>query len=140
MTPEQRTQSKKRKARRKRAKKQRQKNMQAFGTPYSHSAWDSMRKDHLALYPECRICGDINKGNHVHHLRYRGTMEQKRGTYERPGDLVTLCAGHHYGLHSEHALTKKKLTLDKFTLQYIEEQSVILSYELEEFLDFRQNE
>lgn len=138
MTPEQRAQSKIRKARRKRANKQKRKNMEAFGTTRTHSAWEWMRKDHLALYPECRICGHINPSNHVHHLRYRGTGDENRGTYERPGDLVTLCKSHHYDLHAEHKKENKQTRLDTFTLRYIEDKSIELSYDLEAFLDFQE--
>lgn len=61
---------------------------------YSREAWKKMRKCHLTTYPECRMCSDTDDVV-VHHLRYRG----RRGESERPGDLVTLCRGHHDALH-----------------------------------------
>lgn len=57
-------------------------------------AWQSLRKNHLLTYPECRACG-TEEDVVVHHLRYRGP----RGTSERPGDLMTLCVTHHDDLH-----------------------------------------
>lgn len=62
---------------------------------FDRAKWKKMRKDHLAVYPECRVCGTLNDVV-VHHLRYRG----KRGESERPGDLMTLCAEHHNALHA----------------------------------------
>lgn len=77
--------------------------------------WKSTRKNHLLLYPECRICEDSNDV-HVHHLRYRG----KRGSSELPGDLVTLCAFHHDEFHRIYGRAgKHKGSLVKNTLEYI---------------------
>lgn len=63
-------------------------------TKRKSSAWTEMRHNHLAVYPECRVCGATDAVV-VHHLRYRG----KRGESERPGDLITLCEFHHNELH-----------------------------------------
>lgn len=83
--------------------------------------WRKMRAAHLALYPECRICGEIDKSNHVHHLVYRG----KRGLLEKPGDVVTLCEFHHNKLHKYH---KRGTNLNDFTLSFIAEEVLFLSY------------
>lgn len=56
--------------------------------------WAKTRANHLATYPECRVCGDEREPV-VHHIRYRG----KRGASEISGDLVTLCSAHHDQLH-----------------------------------------
>lgn len=64
------------------------------------SAWTTMRKNHLLVFPECRACGSTTRVV-VHHLRYRG----KRGESEQPGDLVTLCAFDHDQLHYQHGST-----------------------------------
>jgi ribosomal protein L32 len=66
------------------------------------NAWWQLRANHLAAYPECRVCGVVD---HVHHLCYRG----QKGTSERPGDLITLCELDHNGLH--HALGQRGLAV-----------------------------
>ena len=86
--------------------------------------WRLLRADHLRLYPECRICDIVNKSNHVHHLKYRG----KKGESEKPGDLVTLCKDHHNELHQ--TIGNRKLY--EYTLQFIEEKTLELSYKYQE--------
>lgn len=79
------------------------------------SAWRRMRANHLALYPECRICEDINDV-HVHHLRYRGP----RGLSELPGDLVTLCSFHHNDFHKKFGTAgRHEGSLVKNTIAYV---------------------
>lgn len=78
--------------------------------------WSSTRKNHLLVYPECRVCGEIDPSNHVHHLRYRGV----RGVSEKPGDLVTLCRDHHNELHA----TMNGGSLVVHTVEFIRERSL----------------
>lgn len=88
------------------------------------NVWKETRRRHLDIYPECRICGEISKSNHVHHLMYRGT-ENQRGLYERPGDLVTFCAFHHNNFHKKYPTSDKpfgsKRNYIKETKKYIRE-------------------
>jgi hypothetical protein len=83
------------------------------------SPWWTTRANHLALYPECRICGDAEHV-HVHHLRYRGA----RGLGERPGDLVTLCVEHHNEFHRVYGrageIRAGRDGLARLTIQFIE--------------------
>lgn len=79
--------------------------------------WRKTRAAHLRVYPECRICGVVNRSNHVHHMVYRG----RRGKSERPGDLVTLCHDHHNQLHRLHRGGKADV---KATLAFIEQCQV----------------
>jgi 5-methylcytosine-specific restriction endonuclease McrA len=77
--------------------------------------WLTMRANHLALYPECRICEDVEDVV-VHHLRYRG----KKGVDEQPGDLVTLCRFHHDGFHRIYGTAgRHRGSLVRNTLEYI---------------------
>ncbi len=80
----------------------------------AQAAWRKMRANHLAVYPECRICGDTENVV-VHHLRYRG----KRGESEKPGDLMTLCAFHHDRYHQRVGRGK---TTPASTLAYVQEE------------------
>lgn len=85
--------------------------------PATWREWKAMRLKHLAVYPECRICG-TETDVVVHHVRYRGP----RGKSERPGDLVTLCANHHNDLHRVLGPTPK---LD-YQLSFIRETALQL--------------
>ena len=86
--------------------------------PKPYAAWKKMRSNHLALYPECRICEDPNDV-HVHHLRYRG----KKGVDEKPGDLVTLCSFHHNDFHRIYGQAgNHKGSLVDNTIAYIAER------------------
>lgn len=84
---------------------------------YDRAAWKSMRKRHLALYPECRICADQDDVV-VHHVRYRGS----RGLSERPGDLLTLCRFHHDQLHKNLGSNPKL----RYQLEFIREELLAL--------------
>lgn len=79
--------------------------------------WRAMRAQHLAVYPECRICG-TEEDVVVHHIRYRGP----RGTSERPGDLMTLCATHHDLLHRKLGTTSKV----RYQLEFVREEAASL--------------
>ena len=81
---------------------------------YASDAWLLTRKNHLAVYPECRVCDLVDPSNHVHHLRYRGV----RGESEKPGDLVTLCSKHHNELHA----TLDGGSLVKHTIEFIRQR------------------
>ena len=82
-------------------------------------AWTKVRLNHLALYPECRVCGSTQDPQ-VHHIRYRG----KRGLSELPGDLVTLCAEHHQELHRLH---DQGVPLDDHSIAYIRQRAIELA-------------
>jgi hypothetical protein len=85
-----------------------------------------MRANHLALYPECRICEDPNDVA-VHHLRYRG----KRGVDEKPGDLVTLCRFHHDEFHRIYGTAgRHRGSLVQKTIRYIAEKRAEIEAEL----------
>ena len=80
-------------------------------TKAARSAWQRTRAVHLAVYPECRVCGTEDDVV-VHHLRYRG----RRGESERPGDLMTLCRWHHDDLHRRY---KRGMSLVDHSLDYV---------------------
>lgn len=110
------------------------KNMKNYGT-YFVTPWKIMRIEHLRVYPECRVCYDENPSNHVHHLRYRGSVANgNAGTFERPGDLVTLCKFHHDALHAQHK--KQGGDLAKFTIEYIKKELIASSYTDEELYQY----
>lgn len=88
--------------------------------------WMRMRRNHLILYPECRICEDIERP-HVHHIRYRGS----RGRSEMPGDLVTLCEFHHNEFHRLYGTAgRHKGSLIQNTIDYIAEKRTECNAEL----------
>lgn len=84
-------------------------------------AWRIMRRAHLDIYPECRVCGDTDDPV-AHHLRYRG----KRGESERPGDLVTLCRWHHDDFH--RTLGRRGTGVEA-TIDYIGEKRAELEHD-----------
>lgn len=92
------------------------------------SPWLKMRAVHLKTYPECRVCGRVDKSNHVHHLRYRG----QRGVDEQPGDLVTLCADDHNAFHKKFGRSGFHV---KDALRWVEEARAAHALVVELFMD-----
>lgn len=88
--------------------------------------WRQLRKEHLMVYPECRVCGSTQR-QVVHHLRYR---PGGYGNSERPGDLVTLCEFHHNDFHKRLG---RSGTGVQETIQYIKRESV--AFEVDEMAD-----
>lgn len=95
-------------------------------TKANAAAWREMRKSHLAVYPECRVCGVIKKKNHVHHTIYRGD-NYAQGTYEKSGDLVTFCVQHYNKFHQIYGMTSFNRDFINETLEYIEREKAVLS-------------
>jgi 5-methylcytosine-specific restriction endonuclease McrA len=92
-----------------------------MGTYKMSKEWARTRRTHLMTYPECRACGTEDDVV-VHHLRYKSGG---RGTYERPGDLVTMCRSCHDDFHRHYPGSKGGLV--EPTINYCKQVAATLA-------------
>jgi uncharacterized protein YceK len=60
---------------------------------HSSSDWRKLRNEYISVFPACRVCGIVAKGNQVHHIKPRHTHPE---LFLDRSNLDTLCQRHHY--------------------------------------------